>query len=109
MADIDSTVQEIVGKLGALIDDLLTLTVTTKIAQFGDDGNPLGGDPVTIASTEIKLEGDATYVIPAKGEVPISALNDLHKGHVEAAKEFRLSQIKALADVIRALQGQASS
>lgn len=112
MADVNSAVQDIIANVGKVINDLLTLKVETRVVEVGADGTIPDVDAAhpakLIASTELKIEGDATYIVPIKNGEPQTTLNTLHEQHVEAAKEYRLNQLKLVAEVIQSLAGQAN-
>ena len=105
-SDVETSINEVVAKIAAYIDDATRLTVST----YGMDLDPAA--PATtftparaIAQTSLGLDGDTTVILPVTRTdtalVVDAALFDLHERNVKAATEYRAALLGALVGALQ--------
>jgi hypothetical protein len=88
------------------INDGTSLTVETKVQVITTAGGvQVTGQPVTVARTEISIDGDRAIVVPIMldtGELTVpQAVYDLHERHVSDAQLYRKELLNTLVDFVR--------
>ena len=92
--------------IAANLSDGSKLTVETKVQVLNASGAvPVAGDQVTVARTEITIDGDRDLIVPVlldTGEFRIpDAVYELHERHVADAVAYRKELLNTLVEFIR--------
>jgi hypothetical protein len=104
--DLETAIKTAADKIGELISNASSLTVTTLYVEIGVDG---GADFTTakpVARTQINFDGDNQTVLPlqkgADGILSVdTALFEQHQRNVTAATEYRSHVLNAVLSILR--------
>lgn len=114
---IENTVNRVVEKIGAVVNNALTLSVETwYLTVDGEEGAAgAAGKPEfdtksrPLAKTEIKADGDSKSVVPMRqgdnGRLEIDPqLLELHHKNVQIAREYRAEIVSSFITLISTLR-----
>jgi hypothetical protein len=110
-SEIQQALEDAVKKVGAYLDDISKLTVTTKYVEVGANGDLDFSTAKPVAQTTLKLDGDSETILPgstAGGQLTLrDDLLEIHRQSVVTAIAYRSQMINALLSALTgAMRGE---
>jgi hypothetical protein len=106
-SNFEAALEDVVKKVGEYLENISTLTVTTKYVEIGGDMNFKAAKPV--AQTVLSLDGDSETILPGEsGEGTLvlrQDLLDIHRQNVVTAIAYRSQMMSALLSALTSARG----